>query len=105
MITLPTISSFAELEAWLREIPGQMTGIPTAVCQTGERYVEFREEMLARPADAKVVCWAAYKHYEKWCKEAGLAAATFPAFDFELAELGVKKVNEGRGSFYMEVEL
>lgn len=55
MIMLPPVASFAELEAWLRGIPGQMTGIPTAVCQTGERYVEFREVMLARPADAKVI--------------------------------------------------
>lgn len=51
----PDCTSFATLESWLRELPDQITGIPTAICQTGEPYVEFRERALARPSDAKVI--------------------------------------------------
>lgn len=51
----PAVSTFAEVEVWLKNLPNQMMGISTAICQTGEPYVEFLESALVRPSDVKVV--------------------------------------------------
>lgn len=62
-------------------------------------------KLSLRPSTEKLVCWTAYKAYERWCRENAQTPTTFTSFDFELSELGVKKVSEGRGSFYVEVGL
>ena len=58
-----------------------------------------------RSGTSKLICWNVYQRYVQWCKESGVAAASFTQFDFELCEAGVKKVTEGRGSFYTEIAL
>lgn len=55
MMMYASAHSFDELKRWLEGFEGQMVGIPTAVCQTGEHYVEFLESALARPGDEKVI--------------------------------------------------
>lgn len=54
-VSIPEITGFDSVESWLRSFPEQMMGIPTAICQTGEPYVEFLEFGLARPADVRVI--------------------------------------------------
>ena len=58
-----------------------------------------------RPGKSKAVCWDVYQRYVKWCKEQGASPATFTQFDFELCEAGVQKTTEGRGSYYIGVQL
>lgn len=48
-------SSFAHLKVWLAGFPDQTEGDKAAICQTGEEYVEFHENALARPGDEAVV--------------------------------------------------
>lgn len=55
MMVYTPAHSFDEMKRWLDSIEGQTVGIPTAVCQTGEHYVEFFENGLARPSDTKVI--------------------------------------------------
>jgi hypothetical protein len=49
------MDSFAELEKWLKEYPDQVVGLPQAICEAGEPYVEFTEAALARPDDVKAI--------------------------------------------------
>lgn len=54
-IMVPQIHGFSSLKAWLAEFPDQVDGFPSAICETGEPYVEFTYSALARPADAEIV--------------------------------------------------
>lgn len=49
------LSGFKELKAKLDALPNQTVGSPSAICETGEPYVEFSEFALARPHDIAVV--------------------------------------------------
>ena len=47
--------NFSGLKKWLAELPNQTVGDPTAICETGEPYIEFQESALARPGDVEVI--------------------------------------------------
>jgi hypothetical protein len=50
-----------------------------------------------------VRCWELYTDYQKWATDSGSAPTAFPAFDLELQRLGLKKVEEEKRSFYLDV--
>ena len=52
---VPDASTFAELRFLLDRLPDQTEGDPCAICQTGEPYVEFIVDMLARPGDEAAI--------------------------------------------------
>jgi hypothetical protein len=55
MMLSRTILCFEDIKFALAGIQSQQRGDPSAICQTGEPYLEFREKALARPADVKII--------------------------------------------------
>lgn len=55
MSDLPEIKSFLDIESWLKGLPDQVMGLPSAICETGEPYVGFIGSALSRPSDVKVI--------------------------------------------------
>jgi hypothetical protein len=51
----PDCNDFASLKAHLAQWPDQAIGLASAVCEAGEKYVEFFEVALARPDDVEVI--------------------------------------------------
>ena len=62
----------------------------------------WKAEKLIR-GTGKVRCWELYTDYQKWATDSGSAPTAFPAFDLELQRLGLKKVEEEKRSFYLDV--
>ncbi len=48
-------TSFAGIKQWLSGLDDQTVGVPAAVCETGELYIEFFQAALARPEDVAVI--------------------------------------------------
>lgn len=52
---IPPDGDFAELKKWLESFPDQGLGLMSAICETGEPYVEFSETGLCREPDVAVI--------------------------------------------------
>lgn len=54
-VDFSSVNSFSDLLQWAKQLPNQTVGIQSAVCETGEPYVEVYHYAYARPDDAEFI--------------------------------------------------